>query len=302
MNTTLKALDILKNFTIIKDEWEPICADRSYDRRTCLKNTCGYDNFLNDLVATMAQDCGGPNDISLSGKIEHDLLNTLEEKRRPRAITQVRVMKAVEETIRGIVRHVIIKSDAGSMEIAIVYPKGNFLPWAFDRYNYYYSNDGTANRDPSAIYVKPQIYCQLVDGSTASLNTSYYQEDYAGKNNVGYFLPLAWPSATGEHFYHFRPSDCAFDPVEIDNSIEAPITEQLEKHILRSVIYALGERGIITIATNGAALAEQLKGTSLINNKPFNKTWSEITIDCINYLRKKQAIINATIDRVCGGK
>lgn len=295
----VNAFDILKNFTIVLDRWEPFCFYDSYNRRDDLRSSCGYDTFINDIMDEVINNNGDSRSrtLSLRAVLEHNLINLDEWKHHVNKITRSTVIAAYKEKLRGITRHLVLKSDKGSLEVAIIYPLGNLVPSHRHHFGYY-GDDDEKDVPKSKIYIKPQIFCQVVDGDERGLNTNYYQDDYWEQSDV-YFLPNMFPSHSGERNYRFYPND-AFDPCETDNYLNEGLSQKINNHLLRAIIYALGEKGIITVGTCSTVLEAQIKGTSIEKEQPFGKDWDDITKDCIKMLKLKQERINAAINKVCG--
>ena len=293
----VNAFDILKNFTIVLDRWEPFCSYDTYNRREDLKSSCGYDTFINDIMNEVINSQGDRVlNLSLRSALERNLVDLDECKNPINKVTRSTVIDAYKEKLRGITRHLVLKSDKGSLEIAVIYPLGNLVP--SKRQRYCYNGYGEKNAPAAKIYIKPQIFCQVVDGDERGLNTNYYQDDYWEQPDI-YFLPTMFPSYSGERNYRFYSND-AFNPCETDNHLIEDLTHRIDNHLLRAIIYALGEKGIITVGTCSTVLEAQIKGTSIEKEHPFGKDWDDIVKDCIKMLKLKQERINAAINKACG--
>lgn len=293
----VNAFDILKNFTIVLDRWEPSCSYDTYNRREDLRSSCGYDTFINDIMDEVIDSHGDMSrTVSLRSALERNLMDLDVCEHRINKITRSTVIAAYQEKLRGIIRHLVLKSDKGSLEVALVYPLGNLVPSHCKRFSYY--GNGEKNAPAAKIYIKPQIFCQVVDGDERGLNTNYYQDDYWEQPDI-YFLPNMFPSYSGERNYRFY-LNAAFDPCETDNHLVEDLAHRIDNHLLRAIIYALGEKGVITVGTCSTVLEAQIKGTSIEKEHPFGKDWDDITKDCIKMLKLKQERINAAINKVCG--
>lgn len=286
-----RIIDILRSFTIVSDEWEPLIESASIpecNRECNITMLCGYQAFLH----RMARVCFF-NDTNIYNSLRTHvenitsvIPNSIYTPQSIHAITEGELQKLLRTELTGVVRHVVISSSAGELEIAIVIASEDLLTGYNVRSN---------KNHYKSIIASPDIVCHIKGTDQVYIFDRHYNTHVETKD-VEFSDVLSPRNLHTVYNYYGYGSPFV---VNETNSVEATTLAGYDEAVARALAYGLGSKGILTSNHGGTTFMRQYKETPLAKNELFHKDFKVIHQDILKELRSMMQKIIQGFDTLC---